>query len=326
MCRSWHGLFSRLPETCQLSMRCLWVETVTKKIWSLFLKWGHLKHKLSFCRWNYNWTETHILGRRHMHAKSHRMWLILKSRRCTHTQALVYRGWCTHTHINKHVECPTCWDVVERRCLQNLQRLLLSQDPLCGRERTLCFKYGPQHWDKLPATNLLIRQLRVQANERASGHQHSGQHMPRHRYRHLSNWLIHERWKSELWIRRDPWLQRYPKISLKCEGYWRSSLHQLACEFSVREEGCWGSTDTACAQHSKCGWQQRQRGMRGGGWRGGAGGREVKIAHPFVYNSTCGAHTHIQTQRHTALLSCECVCVCMHACLWVCVCVQVCRL
>lgn len=36
-----------------------------------------------------------------------------------------------------------------------------------------------------------------------------------------------------------------------------------------------GSTDTACAQHSKCGWQQ-QRGMRrGGGARGdGEEGRE----------------------------------------------------
>lgn len=80
------------------------------------------------------------------------------------------------------------------------------------------------------------------------------------------------------------------------------------------EERSWGSTDAACAQHSKCGWQQaaaaeRDEGDGGGGEVGGAmerrrgreGGREVKIAHPFVCNGTCRSthrHTHT-THMHT---------------------------
>lgn len=48
-----------------------------------------------------------------------------------------------------------------------------------------------------------------------------------------------------------------------------------AREFGVREERSWGSTDAACAQHSKCGWQQaaaaeRDEGDGGGGEVGGA--------------------------------------------------------
>lgn len=113
---------------------------------------------------NCNWTET-ITTTGHMHAKSHRMWLIVKSRRYTrtHIHTHEHRIWFTKACAHTNTHSPTCWDVVERWCLQNLQRLLLSQDPLCGRERTLCFKYGPQHWDKLPATNQLISQLRPQS-------------------------------------------------------------------------------------------------------------------------------------------------------------------
>lgn len=52
----------------------------------------------------------------------------------------------THTHTERGIrDCPTCWDVVERRRLEDLERLLLPQDSLCGRKRTFCFKYGPQH-------------------------------------------------------------------------------------------------------------------------------------------------------------------------------------
>ena len=43
-----------------------------------------------------------------------------------------------------------------------------------------------------------------------------------------------------------------------------------------------------------------RRGAGGDGEEGREGGREVKIAHPFVYNSTCRARTHMQTQRHSA--------------------------
>lgn len=123
---------------------------------------------------------------------------------------------------------------------------------------------------------------------------------------------------------RDARLQRSSKISLKSKGAAFTRSYVLVCEFSVQDEGCWGSTDTACARHSKCGWQPWQGGM--GGWRREEGGREVKIAHPFVYNSTCGARTHMQTQRHiavAALLSSVRVYACMsvHVCVCVCKCV-----
>lgn len=43
------------------------------------------------------------------------------------------------------------------------------------------------------------------------------------------------------------------------------------------EERSWGSTDAACAQHSKCGWQQAAAAERDEG-DGGGGGGEVGAA------------------------------------------------
>lgn len=146
----------------------------------------------------------------------------------THTQALVCRSSCTHTHTQ--AQCPTCWDVVERRCLQNLQRLLLSQDPLCGRESTFRFKYGPQHWDEFPATNLLIRQLRPQSERtgfRSSAKQraHAAAPLPPPE-RPPGPWPAKAR---KLFTCRDARLQRCSNISSKSEGYREGAAFNSSC-------------------------------------------------------------------------------------------------
>uniref|UniRef100_A0AAV2L7S1 Uncharacterized protein n=1 Tax=Knipowitschia caucasica TaxID=637954 RepID=A0AAV2L7S1_KNICA len=51
----------------------------------------------------------------------------------------------------------------------------------------------------------------------------------------------------------------------------RGHRQQIRLLHVTESQGCWGSTDTACAQHSKCGWQRRWRGLGGGGMENQSG-------------------------------------------------------
>lgn len=73
-----------------------------------------------------------------------------------------------------------------------------------------------------------------------------------------------------------------------------------------------GSSSSSSRERDEEGGMERREEREGEG--------EVKIAHPFVYNGTCGARTRsAHTHTDTKIQSCVFMCACMHFPACVCV-------
>lgn len=135
------------------------------------------------------------------HAKSHRMWLIVKSRTCTHT----------HTQRVQPVGMWLSTDVFRTSSDCSFPRI-----PSVGERAHSASNMVRNIGESFPATVLLIRRVRPQSERRqASGHLQIRERMPRRRYCLRSGRLVHDGAAKRVEM---PGPRRCSKISRESEG------------------------------------------------------------------------------------------------------------